>query len=103
MPEIITTPYRFIENRAGVHLEFDTSPFWTLRGFQFAEDGSADEPPGRIRFGKHQAPFHETGKRVVTCPRASRSSASARPSRSRICRRSRSSRNDPAPDAERPA
>ena len=40
---------------------------WTLCGFQFAQDGSAVTPSGGIGFGK--APYRETGKRVVNCPR----------------------------------
>jgi hypothetical protein len=67
MPNLISGPYRFIESGDGpVHLEFFSSPGWTLCGFEFAQDGSAGAPPGRIRFGR--APYRETARRVVNCP-----------------------------------
>jgi hypothetical protein len=67
MPNLISGPYRFIESGDGpVHLEFFSSPGWTLCGFEFAQDGSAVAPPGRIRFGR--APYRETASRVVNCP-----------------------------------
>jgi hypothetical protein len=68
MPNMISGPYRFIESGEGlVHLEFFSSPGWTLCGFEFAQDGSAVAPPGRIRFGR--APYRETASRLVNCPR----------------------------------
>ena len=92
MPNLISGPYRFIESGDGpVHLEFFSSPGWTLCGFEFAQDGSAVAVPGRIRFGR--APYRETARRVVNCPGCVETFASAKPSRSRICP-SCSSRND---------
>ena len=43
MPNLISGPYRFIESGGDgpVHLEFFSSPGWTLCGFEFAQDGSA--------------------------------------------------------------
>jgi hypothetical protein len=63
----MSVTYRFIGSKRGVHVEFITSPFWTLCGWQFDLDGNAVSD-GPVSFGNLFEPFTDTDETVVTCP-----------------------------------